>query len=138
MARTMRWICCTRLRPMGKISGCRSRRPKLISWNSPGHKRVGRESHGSSQMSPMLGSKASRDQPLQSPIRSNNQSFQQNRMQPREIPRDTAIDPTLSDGMDKPDRMQEQGYKEAVKAWSRFRFVRAGWFTPQEAIDYIE
>jgi hypothetical protein len=34
--------------------------------------------------------------------------------------------------------MLEQGYKDAVKAWSRFRFVRAGWFTPAEAIDYID
>lgn len=60
-------------------------------------------------------------------------------MRPPELPRDTAIDPQLSaEGMDKPDRMQDPGYKDAVKAWSRFRFVRAGWFTPQEAIDYIE
>jgi len=29
-------------------------------------------------------------------------------------------------------------YAAAVKAWSRFRFVRAGWFTPREAIDYIQ
>lgn len=59
-------------------------------------------------------------------------------MGPPEIPRDAAIDPALSDGVDKPDRMQDQGYKDAVKAWSRLRFVRAEWFTPQEAIDYIE
>ena len=30
------------------------------------------------------------------------------------------------------------GYAAAMKAWSRFRFVRAGWFTAKEAIDYIE
>ncbi|KAK3703925.1 zinc finger transcriptional activator [Vermiconidia calcicola] len=30
------------------------------------------------------------------------------------------------------------GYAAALKAWSRFRFVRAGWFTAKEAIDYIE
>jgi hypothetical protein len=29
------------------------------------------------------------------------------------------------------------GYAAAVKAWSRFRFVRAGWFTAKEAIDYV-
>lgn len=34
--------------------------------------------------------------------------------------------------------MHDAGYKEAIKSWSRFRFVRAGWFTPAEAIDYIE
>ena len=26
----------------------------------------------------------------------------------------------------------------ALKAWSRFRFVRAGWFSAQEAIEYIK
>lgn len=104
--------------------------------NSPGHKRAARESHGSSQMSPMHGNNV-RNQPLTSPMQNNNQSHHQNSMQPPELPRDTAIDPELS-GMDKPDRMQDQGYKDALKAWSRFRFVRAGWFTPQEAIDYIE
>lgn len=31
----------------------------------------------------------------------------------------------------------EPGYEDALKAWSRFRFVRAGWFTSQEAIRYI-
>jgi hypothetical protein len=34
--------------------------------------------------------------------------------------------------------MQDASYKEALKAWARFRFVRAGWFTPAEAIDYID
>ena len=28
-------------------------------------------------------------------------------------------------------------YTAALKAWSRFRFVRAGWFTAREAIDYM-
>lgn len=28
-------------------------------------------------------------------------------------------------------------YNRAIKAWSRHRFVRAGWFTPREAIDYV-
>lgn len=44
------------------------------------------------------------------------------------------IDPELT----KRDISQEPGYNEALKAWARFRFVRAGWFTAQEAIDYIE
>lgn len=30
------------------------------------------------------------------------------------------------------------GYHAALKAWSRFRFVRAGWFTAKEAIEYID
>jgi hypothetical protein len=84
----------------------------------------------------MLGNNI-RDQPLAAPMQKSNQSHHQHDMRPPELPRDTAIDPELS-GMEKMDRMQDQGYKDAVKAWSRFRFVRAGWFTPQEAIDYIE
>ncbi|KAI0019037.1 hypothetical protein F4780DRAFT_771477 [Xylariomycetidae sp. FL0641] len=31
----------------------------------------------------------------------------------------------------------ENGYSQALVAWSRFRFVRAGWFTKEEAIRYI-
>lgn len=53
--------------------------------------------------------------------------------------RNPAIDPALAmEGVTVTDRMQDQGYKDAINAWSRFRFVRAGWFTPAEAIDYIE
>ncbi|KAG9252611.1 uncharacterized protein F5Z01DRAFT_638116 [Emericellopsis atlantica] len=45
-----------------------------------------------------------------------------------------AIDPGLGKG----DLSAQPGYAEAIKAWSRFRFVRAGWFTPHEAIEYID
>lgn len=44
------------------------------------------------------------------------------------------VDPDL----DKQDLTAQPGYAEAVKAWMRFRFVRAGWFTPHEAIEYID
>jgi hypothetical protein len=86
----------------------------------------------------MLGNNVSRDHQQPSPMQSNNRPPQQDYMRPPEVRRDVAIDPALaSEGLNPPDRMQEQGYKDAVKAWSRFRFVRAGWFTPIEAIDYI-
>lgn len=53
---------------------------------------------------------------------------------------DAKIDPALAsasaDGEDV--RTQDPGYKEALKAWGRFRFVRAGWFTPVEAVAYID
>ncbi|KAK0623293.1 hypothetical protein B0T14DRAFT_536212 [Immersiella caudata] len=52
----------------------------------------------------------------------------------REGTADPAIDPELT----KRDSTSDPGYNEALKAWARFRFVRAGWFTAQEAIDYIE
>ncbi|KAL2188497.1 hypothetical protein L209DRAFT_751463 [Thermothelomyces heterothallicus CBS 203.75] len=45
-----------------------------------------------------------------------------------------AIDPELT----RRDPSNDPGYSEAIKAWGRFRFVRAGWFTAQEAIDYID
>ncbi|KAI0390418.1 hypothetical protein F5Y17DRAFT_444890 [Xylariaceae sp. FL0594] len=31
----------------------------------------------------------------------------------------------------------EPGYQDALRAWARFRFVRAGWFTKEEAVKYI-
>ncbi|EJT81017.1 hypothetical protein GGTG_01006 [Gaeumannomyces tritici R3-111a-1] len=45
------------------------------------------------------------------------------------------IDPQLTA---KRDSGSDPGYAEALKAWARFRFVRAGWFTAQEAVDYID
>lgn len=45
-----------------------------------------------------------------------------------------AIDPELG----RQDPSAHPGYAEAIKAWTRFRFVRAGWFTPHEAIEYID
>lgn len=47
-----------------------------------------------------------------------------------------AIDPELT--KNDRDPSAEPGYAEALKAWTRFRFVRAGWFTAAEAIDYID
>lgn len=41
------------------------------------------------------------------------------------------VDPHLSD-------IQDSGYLDAVKAWSRLRFVRAGWLTVEEAMAYID
>jgi hypothetical protein len=65
--------------------------------------------------------------------------FRQTSMRPPLNLRDSAIDPALSaEGTNRPYRTDDQGYEHAIKAWARFRFVRAGWFTPQEAIDYIE
>lgn len=73
------------------------------------------------------------------PAGHNTQAFSNEPMGPPQAYRDAAIDPALaSEGSRIPDRTQEAGYKDAIKAWSRFRFVRAGWFTPGEAIDYIE
>ncbi|CAK7221532.1 zinc finger transcriptional activator [Sporothrix curviconia] len=45
-----------------------------------------------------------------------------------------AIDPELV----RPDPSTLPGYSEALKLWAKFRFVRAGWFTAQEAIEYID
>lgn len=85
----------------------------------------------------MLGN-APRD-PRQPPLMrntSNASSFPTSHMRSQEIPQNSAIDPALSNPQI--DRARDQGYKDAIKAWSRFRFVRAGWFTPAEAIEYID
>lgn len=47
---------------------------------------------------------------------------------------DQPIDPELI----KLEPVTGPGYEEALKAWARFRFVRAGWFTASEAIEYID
>ncbi|KAI9786393.1 MAG: hypothetical protein M1839_006853 [Geoglossum umbratile] len=63
---------------------------------------------------------------------------------PRPVPRDPPIDPALtSDGgalVQGSEGMADQssGLRDALGAWSKFRFVRAGWFTAREAISYIE
>ena len=44
------------------------------------------------------------------------------------------VDPELGSA----DLSAQPGYAEAIRAWTRFRFVRAGWFTPHEAIEYID
>lgn len=46
------------------------------------------------------------------------------------------IDPQLTKSDAKSESVPAHG--DALKAWARFRFVRAGWFTAQEAIDYID
>lgn len=103
--------------------------------NNPGHRRE----RSSSQLSPLLNNNSSVHQSLPPPSRSSNQAFPDHLMRPPEPRREAVIDPALAaEGLERPERTQEQGYKDAIKAWSRFRFVRAGWFTPPEAIDYID
>lgn len=50
---------------------------------------------------------------------------------------DAHIDPQLTKSADsRPE--PAPAHPDALNAWTRFRFVRAGWFTAQEAIDYID
>lgn len=46
------------------------------------------------------------------------------------------IDPQLTKADSRVDPVP--AHVDALRAWTRFRFVRAGWFTAQEAIDYID
>lgn len=81
------------------------------------------------------------------PSREQSVSFSSDRRPPRQFPRAAApIDPRIPKvaGKDKQEIEKrlasvehEEGYAEALQAWSRFRFVRAGWFTKEEAIKYI-
>lgn len=51
-----------------------------------------------------------------------------------------SVDPRLSDTRPQsgaPGNMQDLGYIDAVRAWSRLRFVRAGWLTVEESMAYI-
>lgn len=52
---------------------------------------------------------------------------------------DAPIDPQLT-GNKAESRTSEPApaHADALRAWTRFRFVRAGWFTAQEAIDYVD
>lgn len=54
---------------------------------------------------------------------------------------DAPIDPQLT-GNKAESRASEPApapaHADALRAWTRFRFVRAGWFTAQEAIDYVD
>ncbi|KAL2011386.1 hypothetical protein VTN00DRAFT_4104 [Thermoascus crustaceus] len=50
------------------------------------------------------------------------------------------VDPQISDNRGQADSsvdLQDPGYLDAVRAWSRLRFVRAGWLTVEEAMAYI-
>lgn len=98
--------------------------------DSPNHKR------SDSQVSAMLNNSTPGHHAQPSPLQSINRPFQSTFMRPPEIRREAAIDPALSSGP--MNQSERTGYKDAIKAWSRFRFVRAGWFTSSEAIDYID
>ncbi|KAJ4362319.1 zinc finger transcriptional activator [Neocucurbitaria cava] len=50
---------------------------------------------------------------------------------------DMTVDPALQHPT-LPDPPNEVAFAEAVRAWSKFRFVRAGWLTAKEAIAYID
>ena len=47
---------------------------------------------------------------------------------------ETVVDPTIYGNGEIPD----VAYQDALKAWSRFRFVRAGWITAREAMLYMD
>lgn len=48
------------------------------------------------------------------------------------------IDPAITGNNQSYDEVEKRGVADAIKAWSRLRFVRAGWFTAREAISYID
>ena len=48
------------------------------------------------------------------------------------------VDPAISHSHPATDDPISPEFESAIRAWSRFRFVRAGWFTADEAIQYID
>lgn len=86
----------------------------------------------------MVGNNGASENRPRAPSSHHSRSYTNEYMHPPELRRPATIDPTLnSAAIDPPDEVEGQGYKNAIRAWSRFRFVRAGWFTAAEAIDYI-
>lgn len=54
-------------------------------------------------------------------------------------PQQHRIDPAITqDGARDTAPINSTEYAAAVKAWTRYRFVRAGWFTAREGISYIQ
>jgi hypothetical protein len=49
-----------------------------------------------------------------------------------------SIDARISNGQSVYGAKQSEEYALAVKAWGSMRFVRAGWFTAEEAMTYVE
>ena len=78
---------------------------------------------------------------LQSP-QTNNGGGAKTSTPSREIPpsQAPAVDPAIGTnyaaGMN--DLEESRAYEDAIRAWSRFRFVRAGWFTAREGIAYVD
>ncbi|KAB8295921.1 hypothetical protein EYC80_008741 [Monilinia laxa] len=104
--------------------------------DSPGHKRPRLDSNN--QESPRIGHRAqSASRNYQGPAPQHT-SFPISHMRHTTTQPEASIDPTLSSSNTAPvERDHDLGYQDAIKAWSRFRFVRAGWFTAVEAIQYI-
>lgn len=50
---------------------------------------------------------------------------------------ESSVDPALQQPLI-PEPPNEAAFADAVRAWSKFRFVRAGWLTAKEAIAYID
>ncbi|KAI9743852.1 MAG: hypothetical protein M1818_002586 [Claussenomyces sp. TS43310] len=93
--------------------------------DSPGHRRTG--SDGNTQHAPRNGQESPVITQRPPPQRRESQTYRAKQMGPPEVERDVRIDPALSAaGPNHRNRTQDTGYKDAVKAWSRFRFVRAG------------
>lgn len=50
------------------------------------------------------------------------------------------VEPPMPDSTGQPEgsaNRQDPGYIDAVRAWSRLRFVRAGWMTVEEGMEYV-
>ncbi|KAI9894371.1 MAG: hypothetical protein M1814_003127 [Vezdaea aestivalis] len=107
-----------------------------------GHRRIG--SHGSSQQSPIAGSKtfASHERILSNQRTGISQNAGQSQIMgpPRSLPAGPTIDPVITNGLAPAlsDAVEDSEFQTALKAWAKFRFIRAGWFSAREAIAYVD
>lgn len=107
------------------------------------HRRTG---SNSSNHRPTLGQAGSTpgSQPFASPRTSAPQppGFEQVHQQAQQGP-EPAVDPSLVQPPPPlqptlPEPVNDASFAAAAQAWSKFRFVRAGWLTPKEAVSYID
>ncbi|KAM3084475.1 zinc finger transcriptional activator [Clarireedia jacksonii] len=104
--------------------------------DSPGHKR--QRLDGNEPTSPRIGHGRNPSVNSYQGTAPRHTSFPVSHMRQTSTRSEGPIDPALSsDGVLNAEKVHDAGYKDAIKAWSRFRFVRAGWFTAPEAIEYI-
>ncbi|KAJ6785906.1 hypothetical protein PWT90_05547 [Aphanocladium album] len=109
----------------------RSTNTSSLSSPAPNHRRDGSIVSASGAAAATSAASTSHTLPPQ-PHNRRHSSIREMPRQPSASARPAQVEHHTSDLASHP------AYADAIKAWSRFRFVRAGWFTAQEAIEYID
>ncbi|KAI9694199.1 MAG: hypothetical protein M1822_003470 [Bathelium mastoideum] len=78
---------------------------------------------------------SSRTSPLMDSVQKSKTSYQSIQQSANPV---TSVDPAISHSHPASNNPSSTEYEIAIRAWSRSRVVRAGWFTGEEAIRYID